>query len=350
MDNPINALVLATVENQASDLFMAEGELGRIKINGQLWTVGERPLTRAEMEDFWLLCGGSVEKDWEHDGSYHVEGVGRFRVNLHRQRGRLAAILRLIKTEIPTLEFLGAPERLLTRWMSVDSGLVIISGATGSGKSTTLAACLGWINEHFARHIVTIEDPIEYLFENDKAYFTQRAVGIDTESFAEGLRASLRQAPDVIFVGEIRDATTARVALRAAETGHLVLSTVHSSGVVDAVERLSNFFTSEERGPALQMLSHQLMGVVCQKLLVGIEKEQLLVCEHFENVGATRNWIRETDLSAISSFISRKDDPNNVSFLTALVAQCERGQLALDVAERASVNGSEFRRSVRGVS
>ena len=330
--------------------FLGRGEPGRFKVNGQLWTAEDTVLSREDMEGFWKTCGGDPETGMDHDAGYQHETAGRFRVNLHRQRDRLAAVLRRIKTEKPHLETLGVPVQLLTDWISQPSGLVLVAGATGSGKSTTLAASLDWVNKHHAKHIVTIEDPIEYLFENEMSYFTQRAVGLDTDSFAKGLRSSLRQAPDIIFLGEIRDAETATVALQAAETGHLVLSTVHSSGVSDSIERLTGLFPHEERESALQLLSNQLLGVLCQKLLASPSGGRQLVAEHFKNTGATRQWIRNTDLPAIVEFISRGDDENNVTFMASLVKLCEDGKISATEAEQMSGNPTEFRRAYRGIS
>ena len=160
--------------------------------------------------------------------------------------GRLGAVLRRIKTKVPSLEALGAPDWLLTRWGAREHGLILVTGPTGSGKSTTIASLLQWMNENLVRHVVTIEDPVEYQFTSNRCHFTQRQIGRDTSTFADGLRSALRQAPDVIFVGEIRDHETALTALQASETGHLVLSTMHSERVADTMERYLNLFPAED--------------------------------------------------------------------------------------------------------
>lgn len=347
----IDKLIALTAEHDASDLFLGEEQAGRLKINGQLWIPFEdEVLTRDELVSFWQHCGADPENDLDEDAGLDGGEHGRFRVNMHRQRDKLAAVLRRIKTEVPNLETLGAPMNLLKTWLQAPSGLALVAGATGSGKSTTLAACLDWLNKHAAKHIVTIEDPIEYLFENEMCYFTQRAVGLDTNSFANGLRGSLRQAPDVILLGEIRDIETATTALQAAETGHLVLSTVHSSTVPDTLERLITLFDPSQREGAVQLLSQQLLGVLCQKLVSGAEGGRVLVPEHFHNEGATRKWIRESDLPAIADFIARGDEANNVQFMASLVRLCEEGKITTTAAEKASGNPTEFKRAFRGIS
>ena len=181
--------------------------------------------------------------------------------------GRLGAVLRRIKTTVPALNTLGVPDWLLTRWGAREHGLILVTGPTGSGKSTTIASLLQWMNENLSRHVVTIEDPVEYHFASDRCHFTQRQIGRDTGTFGTGLRSALRQAPDVIFVGEIRDHETALTALQASETGHLVLSTMHSERIADTMERYLNLFPAEDAKHGVNLLANQLSGVLCQKLV-----------------------------------------------------------------------------------
>ena len=269
-------------------------------------------------------------------------------MNLHRHTGQLGAVLRRINTEIPDLESLGLPAELLQGWVRRSSGLILVTRATGSGKSTTLASALEWVNQNMARHIVTIEDPIEYLFESKTSYFTQREVFTDTDSFARGLRSSLRQAPDVILLGEIRDHETATTALQAAETGHLVLSTMHSANVAETIERLTNLFLPDERNSQLLLLSTQLIGVLCQKLLPGINGLEVVV-EHMENEGVTRKYVREDKTVELVDFISRGDSANNKLFLRSLVDAAKAGRISPEVAEQSSGSASDFNRAMRGI-
>lgn len=187
-------------------------------------------------------------------------------MNLYHTLGRLAAVLRPIREDIQGLTKLAMPAELLQFWMSRGNGLVLVTGPTGSGKSTTVAACLNWLNDNHAKHIVTLEDPIEFLFRNEKSLFSQREIRLDTDDFATALRSAMRQSPDVIFLGEIRDSETALTALQAAETGHLVVSTMHSGGVVETIDRFINLVGGGGEG-AVQMLAAQLVGVISQRLL-----------------------------------------------------------------------------------
>ena len=350
MIEEIFSLTSSAATHGASDLFLSAGSVPRARIGGSLANLGESPLTEDTMAAFWRECGADPENEHDYDTSYVDPAGHRFRVNLYRHLGRLAAVLRHIKSHIPDLASLGLPADLLQSWMLYPSGLILVTGATGSGKSTTLAACLDWLNQNADRHIVTIEDPVEYLFEDKMSFFSQREVHTDTESFAKGLRASLRQSPDVILVGEIRDSITAATALQAAETGHLVLSTLHSSSVSDTLERLTNLFPPDERHSALMLLSSQLVGILSQKLLPSSDGKMLVAVEHMHNEGATRDWIRTTALPEINDHLRRGATPGNRSFLASLVNAVNEGRLDVDVAEQASPNSSEFRRALRGIS
>jgi len=346
----LDEILTAAAENDSSDVYLREGEVPRLKVNGQIWTAGEAPLSHEDMATFWNSLKADPAEDMDVDVGFQAENGDRYRINLHRERDRLGAVMRRIKADIPHLETLGAPTNILTDWFSRPSGIILVAGPTGSGKSTTLAASLDWVNRHYAKHIVTIEDPIEYLFKNEMAYFTQRAVGLDTGGFTHGLRSALRQAPDIIFVGEIRDPETAATALQAAETGHIVVSTVHSSTVPETIERLTNLLPGEGREGALQLLAKQLIGVLCQRLLPCAEGGRTLVVEHLQNEGVTREWIEKTELTQIGEFLNDHDNPANKGFLASIIEACETGKISTTVAEGASANPTEFRRAFRGVS
>src|SRR5213076_2507233 len=269
MQQNIDSILDAAEQQEASDVFLQEDEVPRLKINEQIIVLGEEPMSLALLTAFWQACGANAQSDGDsdRDTGFVSRTHTRYRVSLHRTMGRLGAVLRRIKTKVPTLKALGAPEWLLTRWGAREHGLILITGPTGSGKSTTIASLLQWMNETLVRHIVTIEDPVEYQFTSKRCHFTQRQVGRDTTTFAMGLRSALRQAPDVIFVGEIRDYETALTALQASETGHLVLSTMHSEKVADTMERYLNLFPAEDEKHGVNLLANQLSGVLCQKLV-----------------------------------------------------------------------------------
>lgn len=278
----MDALCQAVEAYEASDLLLHENRSPLLRIAGDLRTLDATPLDRSFFRELWKACG-AAETVQDHDASFTSPGGIRFRVNLLRQLGSHAAVLRRIRRDIPQLESIGVPAGVLRDWMVRKSGLVLVCGPTGSGKSTTLAACLEWMNQGLSRHIVSIEDPIEYLFSNQRCLFTQREVGIDTSGFAEGLRRSLRQSPDVIFVGEIRDAETAGTATQASETGHLVLATLHASSCTDAVERLQFLFPATLRDTVRRTLSGQLLGILCQRLLPALQGGMALAVEYFSN-------------------------------------------------------------------
>ena len=350
MPQAIDKLLLAAEEYGASDIFIGEGEYVRMKIQGQLSPMSEEPLEREPLVEFWQACGADVEYDADRDTSFTSSSGRRFRVNLHRHTGRLGAVLRQLTTDIPEMGSLGLPRDLLATWVQAPAGVVLVTGATGSGKSTTLASMLEWVNVHMSKHVVTIEDPIEYLFSSKQSLFTQREVHTDTDSFARGLRSSLRQAPDIILLGEIRDPETAMIALQAAETGHLVLATLHSSNVGDTLERLTNLFTVEERPSQLALLSQHLIGIICQRLLPGVDGNLTLAYETLQNEGATRTFIRESRYPEIFDFMNRKDNPNNITFTSVLVELAKAGRISEEEAANASGNPNEFRRAMRGIT
>ncbi len=345
----IDDLCLLAVKHGASDIFLHAGRVPQFRLQDELVAASETPLTTEELEAFWQLCGAPLEA-LDFDGSHVDSGGSRFRVNLFRSLVQRGAVLRPIKTRVATLEQLGAPADLLTSWVTRPSGLVLVTGPTGAGKSTTLASTLDWLNRQQHRHVVTIEDPIEYLFEPALCLFTQREVGVDTPSFAEGLRRSLRQSPDVILLGEIRDAASAITALQAAETGHLVLATLHSSNVLDSLERLSRLFEVREREGVLQVLSQQLVGILCQRL-VGAEPEgRALIVEHFENQAVTRKWILEGKFRELADLIAKGDNPLNVTFLKSLATMVRQGRISEATALQVASNPHELQRELRGIS
>jgi len=350
MPELIDDLARRAFDAGATDLFLCEDEPPRMRIDGQVTDSGDPPLEFGTLDSFWKRCGLDPEADLERDVSYLIPDGKRLRVNLYKSLGQLAAVLRPIKDEIPAFSELGLPEGLFTMWLERLSGLILVTGPTGSGKSTSLAACLQWINQHHRRHIVTIEDPVEYLFHNDRSYFSQREIRSDTASFAVALRASLRQSPDVILLGEIRDEETALIALQAAETGHLVLATLHSAGVADTMERLTNLFSPGQRDSALSLLSAHLIGILCQQLLPRPDGGLFLAIEHLHNESAARKWIRERKYAELVDLLNRGDSPNNCSFLRYLVAATQQGILDAEVARAASPNPQDFDRTLRGIT
>jgi len=340
----------AASEYKASDLILHEGEPPLVRIAGSMTTMDAPSLSLADLKAFRAFCG-VPESSTDCDTSFvSAEGI-RFRVNFHRQLGAEAAVLRRISTQLPELDKLGVPAELMKQWAVRSSGLVIVSGPTGSGKSTTLAALLDWINQHHERHVITIEDPVEYVFKRKMALFTQREVGQDTASFAEGLRRSLRQSPDIILVGEIRDSETASVVLQAAETGHLVFTTLHASDTSEVMERLTALFPKQERSGQLQILAAQVLGILCQRLLPSSQPTggMVLACEYLTNIGFTRRCILSEDLPALREYMTTSDSSESCDFLRAYTRLVKEGALSEEAALLSVTNPSELRRRLRGI-
>lgn len=346
----IDEILQAAETHGASDVFLQEGEVPRLKIDDQMMVLGEDAVEMGAMAGLWQLCGADVMQDLDRDSGMIAASGTRYRVNLHKVMGRLGAVLRRIRTDIPAMEDLGLPVALLESWAALQHGMVLVTGPTGSGKSTTVAAMLGWMNRHLARHIVTIEDPVEFLFSPERCLFTQREVGRDTASFAKGLRSAVRQAPDVIFVGEIRDYETALTALQACETGHLVLATMHSEKVADTMVRFVNLFPPDQLAVGLHLLSSQLIGVLCQKLVARTQGGLQLLVEYLENGGAARNWIARQEHDQIRDYLTRGSDPKAVGFMKSIIAASKAGLIDEATAIEAAGSEAEFRRAVRGIS
>jgi len=339
----------AAQEYKASDLILHAGEPPVVRVSGSI-TPMEAPAIKSEELRAFRACCGVPETSDDYDASYVSRDGIRFRVNFHRSLGQEGAVLRRINATPPDIDQLGLPSAILKEMAGRKSGILIVSGPTGSGKSTTLAAVLEWVNRNLERHVVTVEDPVEFVFERKQSLFTQRAVGLDTVSFAEGLRRALRQAPDIILVGEIRDADTASVALQAAETGHLVMATLHASDVGEVVERLMAFFPESERKGVLQVLAGQLLGILCQKLVPTTDGGMALACEYMTNVGLTRQCILNGDMPALRDQLAVADASESSDFLRSFHRLVTEGMVSEETALISVPNPAELRRRLRGIS
>jgi twitching motility protein PilT len=268
----LNKLLTYGVQNGASDIHFRPGDPPTYRVSGVLRPIKGDKLGPAHTREIALnlisepRAQAGIDSLKEFDGSYSIAGVARFRVNVYRQRGSLALVLRVIPPEVPTLDGLKLPP-IINAITSYERGLVLVTGSTGSGKTTTLAAMVNAINMRDSVHILTIEDPIEFIHRNIKASLSQREIGIDTENFAHALRAALRQDPDVILVGEMRDHETVDIALKAAETGHLVLATVHTTDAVKTIGRLLSFFPGDEHQVVRARIAESLRATISQRLL-----------------------------------------------------------------------------------
>jgi twitching motility protein PilT len=286
------------VQTKASDLHLQEGQPPKMRLHGDIQTMRETPLTHAEMEQMLREVAGAQRwetfvKKGDADLAYELSAEARFRCNLHRQLHGLGGIFRLIPNKIATLEQLGVPP-IIKRFANVKGGIVLVTGPTGSGKSTTLAALVDFINSSYARHIITIEEPIEFVHENKLSVITQREVGEDTPSFSAGLKNAMREDADVVLVGEMRDLETIALALTAAETGMLVFGTLHTNNARKTVDRMIDVFPSSQQPQVRTQLAASLRGIVAQLLLKKADgKGRVAVNEILISNSAVSSIIRE---------------------------------------------------------
>src|SRR3984885_153626 len=300
-------LLQLVVDRAGSDLHLKVDQPPILRIAGKLVRANLPELNAADVRKLIVSmltpeqCK-HLEQTFELDCSFGIEGIGRFRVNVYKERGNYCAALRVVAPRIPSLQELGLPE-IAKEIAQKPRGLVLITGPTGSGKSTTLASIIDWINENRADHILTIEDPIEYIHENKRCVIGQRELGNDTKSFANALRAALREDPDVILIGEMRDLETIQLALTAAETGHLVFGTVHTSSAAKTIDRIVDVFPAAENDMVRAMLSESLRAVISQTLMKRVGGGRIAAHEIMIGTPAIRNLIREGKIAQMYSAI-----------------------------------------------
>ena len=315
----LNECLERAVEANASDIFVGANRMVSFKVNDYFIQQGDMPLSSDDVEkiviDLYKTAGRSMErfqKTGDDDFSMPVKGLARFRVNALRQRGTLAAVIRVVPINVPDFSELRIPDEIMGI-ASVKHGLVLVTGPAGSGKTTTLACILDRVNKSRNCHIITLEDPIEYLHKDDKSIFNQREVSIDTESYIAALRASLRQAPNIILLGEMRDLETIRTAMTAAETGHLVISTLHTSGAVNTLNRIIDIFPPDQQHQIRVQLSAVLKTVVSQLLLPGVSGGLVPAFEIMHVNSAIRTLIREGKNHQIDTIIETMSSEGMVS-------------------------------------
>jgi len=350
----MNKLLAVGCQNGASDIHFRPGDPPIYRVDGVLRQLKTGKLTPAQTREIAMnLLGASdeasrVDKLREWDGSYALPGISRFRVNLYRQRGSLSAVLRIIPADVPTIDALQLPPVVKTI-ATIDRGLVVVTGATGSGKTSTLAAMIDHINRTANKHILTIEDPIEYLHKNMQASVSQREIGIDTENFNSALRAALRQDPDVILVGEMRDIETIDIALKAAETGHLVLATVHTVDAATTISRLVSNFPAEEQHMVRLRLADNLKASISQRLLPRTDgKGRVLAMEIMVQTKNIQEHIRDASkTNSIKDVLEKGNDTYGMqSFDQHLTRLYKAGTITLDAALSAASNPADFQRAL----
>jgi twitching motility protein PilT len=340
---------------EASDLHLKVGSPPIYRIYGKIRRIKTEPLTFDKILSMIFSIMTDRQKNMfmehkVHDFAYSASGLGRYRVNTFYQRGAVSLAARRVNTYIPTFKELNLPP-VLEKITKVQSGLVIVGGITGSGKSTTLASMLNRINETRKCHILSIEDPIEYLFKDDKAFINQREVGIDVESFSSALKYVVRQDPDVILIGEMRDAESFDTALMAAETGHLVFGSIHSSGGPQTIGRILDLFPAERHAPIRQLLRFNFVGIICQKLLVGKQKEHPRVpcVEVLLSTPVTRKLIGEEQDVKLSDAIRAGREDGMQDFNTSLAGLLDKDLITKEQAFKASPNAEALKMQLKGI-
>lgn len=340
----------AAIEKGASDLHIKSGDVIRARIHGRLVPMTQQKLGSDQVKALAMKLMPTdsdrekIDEVFDYDCSWGLPGLGRFRVNILRQRGSFMIVMRVIPIEIPSFEDLKLPP-VLSEIADHERGLVLVTGVTGSGKSSTMAALIRWINEHKPFHIVTLENPIEFLHRDNKSSITQRDIGTDTDSFMTGLRSALRQDPDVILIGEMRDKDTIDTALKAAETGHLVISTVHTKNTVQTISRLIAVFEPSEQEMIRVRLSEQLQAIISQRLLPTADgRGRVAACEVMPATGTIRDCIRDPKrLEEIYDLIEEgRSNYGSQSFDQHLMDLVRDGQVDFKVAKAAANNPTDF--------
>jgi twitching motility protein PilT len=346
----VENIIQAAVQRGASDLHIKAGDVFRARINGQLIPLTKQRLTPEQTRAIALKLipherdRARVDDIQDYDCSWGLAGVGRFRVNILRQRGSFMIVMRVIPFEIPTIEQLGLPA-VVQDIAALERGLILVTGVTGSGKSSTQAAMIGFMNQNMRRHVVTLENPIEFLHRDVNCSITQREVGIDTDDFRVGLRAALRQDPDVILIGEMRDTESIDIALKSAETGHLVISTVHTRDAASTISRLVATFPPEEQKVVRLRLAEQLQAVVSQRLLPKKDgKGRALAAEVMVVSGTIRDCIAdEARASEIPEHIAQGRTTYGMqTFDQCLMDLVMNGSVDYAVAKAAASNPGDF--------
>jgi twitching motility protein PilT len=350
----MNKLLGVGVQNGASDIHFRPGDPPTYRVNGILRALKTERLLPEHTRQVALnlIADPEIHKRidtlQEYDTSYGVAGVSRFRVNIYRQRGSLSAILRIIPAQIPTIDALKLPDTL-KKIAGEERGLVLVTGATGSGKSSTLAAMIDHINRTENLHILTIEDPIEFLHRNVKSSISQREIGMDTANFNIAMRAALRQDPDVILVGEMRDTETIDIALKASETGHLVFSTVHTTDAAKTIGRLISVFPAEEQTMVRMRLADSLRATISQRLLPTADgKGRTVALEIMVATKTVQEYIRDPDRSSSLKDVIEKgrDTYGMQSFDQHLSSLYRAGAISLETARSAASNPADFERAL----
>ena len=335
----VEELLGLAVRKNAGDVFLIPGMPFSYKIGGNIVTQDDKKIFPDEMNEMiaqlYQLANsrneGKVEESGDDDFSFAIPGVARFRASVFRQRGTLAAVIRVVNFDLPDPHKLHIPQTVIDI-AQMNKGFVLVTGPAGSGKSTTLACIIDEINKTRNAHVITLEDPIEYLHRHNKSVVTQREVGVDTESYVTGLRASLRQSPDVILLGEMRDFETIKTAMTAAETGHLVISTLHTVGAANTIDRIIDNFPPNQQQQIRIQISMVMQAVISQQLIPTVDGGLYPAFEIMFLNSAIRNMIRESKIHQIDSVIATSQEEGMVSMDSSLIKLYREGMISRENA------------------
>jgi twitching motility protein PilU len=324
------------VEKQASDLFFTSYAPVKIKIDGKIMPVNQLELTpkmvkQAAVELMDEAQFDSFSKEFECDFAISKAGLGRFRVNVFMQRGNIAMVLRHITTDLPSLDELGVPP-VLKELIMFRRGLVLMVGSAGNGKSTTLAGMINYRNERTSSHILTIEDPIEFLHSNKRSIINQREVGVDTKSYARALKSAMREAPDLIMIGEVRDRESMQAAIDLAGTGHLVVATLHSNNAPETLDRIINMFPPDQHRQVYMDLSHYLRAIVSQRLVTSIDGKRVAAVEVMLNTSHIAELINRGAIPEVKEAFTSSSEKGMQTFDQALLELYKSGRVSMEEA------------------
>jgi len=350
----LDLLLKLMVKNNASDLHVRGDGPVYIRLDGNLTPINSSNMSSKEVDEMIQPILTERHKkifaeNKEVDFSYEINELGRFRLNYFIQKGKPAVAIRLIPFKIPTFKDLKLPEESLKKILLNERGLVLVTGITGSGKSSTLAAMIDYLNENWEAHIITIEDPIEYTFKDKKSVISQREIGFDTNGFVEALRAAMRQDPDVIMVGEMRDLETTKAAITAAETGHLVFATMHTLNAVQTISRIIDLYPPHQQTQIRIQLSETLRGIISQRLLLSSKGGRLPAVEIMMNTPLIKKMIAENNMEAVNQAIAKGAYYGMQTFNQSLIAIYKSGLAKLDDIVSAASNPDDVLLAIKGV-
>ena len=346
-------ILKTAIEGGASDVHLKIGTPVVFRINRELIAVDSPHPTMEWMEKIVEAITPAhlkkrLDEEREIDFSYFVPGIGRFRTNLFQQRGQWCLSMRFVKTQVPGFEELGLLPQV-RKIAESPRGIVLVAGATGCGKSTTLAAMIEHINSNFKRHIITLEDPIEYIFEDNQSVIEQREVGLDTVSFHHALKHVLRQDPDIIMLGEMRDDVSFSAAMSAADTGHLILSTLHTTNASQSIHRILDFFKAEEREQIRRQIAGTLRAVVCQRMVNTLDGQLTPALEILINTPVVRKLLEENRLDKLSAAIETSQDDGMLTFNQALFDLVKAGRVTEKEAMSKATNPQALEMNFKGI-